>query len=234
MSTLKPKELARCDGKKGRPSHVAVDGEVYDVSASPLWERGNHFGQHWAGGDLTEALSLAPHGKEVFERIERVGVLSSVPAAREAVPRRIPPAWAAKLISLHCHPITVHFPQAFLGFAPLFLVLFYATGVMSFERTAYHLLCIGFITAFPAAATGFLHWWYKYGGRSRPVFKLKIVLSLLLLPVVAFVFAFHTSIGTLAPARISWAALLLYFVMIPLVVALGRAGGLIVFGGKGQ
>jgi hypothetical protein len=51
---------------------------------------------------------------------------------------------------------------------------------------------------------------------------------------VSLAFAFHTSSGVLAPARISWATLLLYFVMIPLVVALGRAGGLIVFGGKGQ
>jgi len=234
ISTFTLEKLEKYNGQGGKLSYVAVNGEVYEVSASPMWGNGLHAGLHRAGCDLTGALFVAPHGKRVFERFKKVGVLVSAPDAKESTPRRVPPAWASKLISIHSHPIAAHFPQAFFVFAPLFLMLFYATGARSFERTGYHLLCAGFIMAFPATITGFLHWWYKYGGKSRPVFKLKIVLSLLLLPAAGLVFAFHTACGVLAPDSINWAALLLYFIMVPLVMMLGRAGGQIVFGGKGR
>jgi predicted heme/steroid binding protein/uncharacterized membrane protein len=234
MSNFDLKALEKHNGREGKPSHVAVNGEVYDVSASPMWEDGDHMGQHRAGCDLTEALFSAPHGKEVFEHFQKVGVLAPAEAVADGAPRRIPPPWASMLLSIHSHPIASHFPQAFFVFAPLFLVLFYATGARSFERTAYHLLYSSFLMAFPATATGFIHWWYKYGGRSRPVFKLKIVLSALLLPASGFVLAFHTARGALAPDSIQWALLFLYLLMIPLVVWLGRAGGLIVFNAKGR
>jgi predicted heme/steroid binding protein/uncharacterized membrane protein len=232
MSALTREELEKHNGKGGSKSFVAVNGEVYDVSASPMWEDGDHVGQHRAGCDLTEALFSAPHGKEVFEHFTKAGILA--PSVVEEMPRKIPPAWASMLLSIHSHPITSHFPQAFFVFAPLFLALFYATRVGSFERTAYHLLCAGFLMSFPSAATGFLHWRYKYGGRSRPVFKLKIILSALLLPASGLVLAFHTMSGALAPDSINWPVLSFYFVMIPLVVSLGRAGGLIVFSGRGR
>ena len=35
------------------------------------------------------------------------------------------PKRALKLLKLHLHPITVHFPQALFTFAPIFLILFY-------------------------------------------------------------------------------------------------------------
>jgi predicted heme/steroid binding protein/uncharacterized membrane protein len=233
MSNFDLKELQKYDGREGKPSYVAVNGEVYDVSSSPMWEDGDHMGQHQAGSDLTEALFSAPHGKEVFESFKKVGVLVSAPPEEET-PRRVPPAWASLLLAIHSHPITSHFPQAFFVFAPLFLALFYATGERSFERTAYHLLCAGFLMAFPATATGFVHWWYKYGGRPRAVFRLKMVLSALLLPASGLVFAFHTASGALLPDSVHWALLFLYFLMIPLVVSLGRAGGLIVFNARGR
>jgi len=234
MSIFTREELEKHNGREGNRSYVAVNGEVYDVSASPMWEDGDHMGQHRAGMDLTEALFSAPHGKEVFEQFQKVGTLAPREAVPDDAPRRIPPPWVSMLLSIHSHPIMSHFPQAFFVFAPLFLVLFYATGVRSFERTAYHLLCCGFLMAFPSAATGFIHWWYKYAGRSRPVFKLKIVLSAVLLPASGLVFAFHTASRTLPPDSINWALLLLYVLMIPLVLWLGRAGGLIVFNAKGR
>jgi len=231
---LTPEELTKRNGREGRESYVAVNGEVYDVSASPMWEDGDHVGQHQAGCDLTEALFSAPHGKEVFKSFQKVGALTRAEAIKDVTPRRIPPHWASMLLSIHSHPISSHFPQAFFVFAPLFLVLFYATGERSFERTAYHLLGAGFLMAFPATATGFVHWWYKYGGRSKPVFKLKIVLSALLLPASGLVFAFHAVSGSLPPASVHWPLLFLYSAMIPLVVSLGRAGGLIVFNARGR
>jgi len=119
ISTFTLEKLEKYNGQGGKLSYVAVNGEVYEVSASPMWGNGLHAGLHRAGCDLTGALLVAPHGKGVFERFKKVGVLVSAPDATESTPRRVPPAWASKLISIHSHPIAAHFPQAFFVFAPI-------------------------------------------------------------------------------------------------------------------
>ncbi|NLK26117.1 MAG: cytochrome B5 [Euryarchaeota archaeon] len=68
-------ELAVYNGQDGRPSYVAVDGIVYDVSSSVLWFDGAHQGEHTAGDDLTEELEYAPHEKDVLANYPVVGVL---------------------------------------------------------------------------------------------------------------------------------------------------------------
>ena len=69
-------ELASNDGRDGRPAYVAVNGTIYDVSASPLWQGGDHQGSHQAGHDLTEELKGAPHVRAVVERFPVVGRLA--------------------------------------------------------------------------------------------------------------------------------------------------------------
>ncbi len=145
MEELDPKKLGECDGKESRPAYAAVDGKVYDLSSSKLWPDGDHMGVHQAGYDLSEAIGGAPHGKEVLERVKEVGVLKTAASTAQA-----PPAWALKLLKLHPHPITVHFPQAFFTFAPIFLILFYIFHNPHFERTSFYLLIAGWITAIPA------------------------------------------------------------------------------------
>jgi predicted heme/steroid binding protein len=68
-------ELASYDGRDGRPAYVAVNGTIYDVTASPRWEKGFHPPDHQAGKDLTEELSKAPHVRAVVERFPVVGTL---------------------------------------------------------------------------------------------------------------------------------------------------------------
>lgn len=70
-------ELAKHDGRDGRPAYVAVNGTIYDVSASPLWQGGDHQGSHQAGHDLTEELKSAPHVRAVVERFPVVGRLEA-------------------------------------------------------------------------------------------------------------------------------------------------------------
>jgi predicted heme/steroid binding protein len=72
MTTI---ELAKHDGRDGRPAYVAVNGTIYDVTASPLWSGGDHQGSHHAGHDLTEELKSAPHVRAVVERFPVVGRL---------------------------------------------------------------------------------------------------------------------------------------------------------------
>jgi predicted heme/steroid binding protein len=77
-------ELAQHDGRDGRPAYVAVNGTIYDVTASPLWQGGNHQGSHQAGQDLTEELKSAPHVRAVVERFPVVGRLEE-PAPQKVV-----------------------------------------------------------------------------------------------------------------------------------------------------
>jgi predicted heme/steroid binding protein len=81
-------ELASNDGRAGRAAYVAVNGRVYDVSASPRWQEGAHEAVHQAGQDLTEALKAAPHVRTVIERFPQVGKLEK--SAATQVRKKIP------------------------------------------------------------------------------------------------------------------------------------------------
>jgi predicted heme/steroid binding protein len=68
-------ELAKHDGRDGRPAYVAVNGIIYNVTASRRWQNGLHPPDHQAGQDLTEELATAPHVRAVVERFPVVGTL---------------------------------------------------------------------------------------------------------------------------------------------------------------
>ncbi|GAB4561556.1 MAG: hypothetical protein Tsb0017_19220 [Geothermobacteraceae bacterium] len=82
-------QLARCDGKEGRPACFAFQGRIFDASASPLWRGGEHMKRHPAGTDLTDALSQAPHGDDRVLRLPQVGRLLPTPPASATSPRRL-------------------------------------------------------------------------------------------------------------------------------------------------
>ena len=75
LGDMTPEQLARCDGREGRPACVAFEGKIYDASDSALWKGGQHMKRHQAGGDLTAALGQAPHGPEQLEHLPEVGAL---------------------------------------------------------------------------------------------------------------------------------------------------------------
>ena len=68
-------ELANYDGKNGHRAYIAVNGTIYDVTASSRWENGLHPPDHQAGQDLTEELAKAPHVRAVVERFPVIGKL---------------------------------------------------------------------------------------------------------------------------------------------------------------
>ena len=68
-------ELAGYDGRDGRAAYIAVNGTIYDVTASPHWIDGRHPPDHRAGLDLTAELAQAPHVRTVVERFPVVGTL---------------------------------------------------------------------------------------------------------------------------------------------------------------
>lgn len=75
MREFTSEELAHYCGREGALAYVAYQGQVYDVSASFLWQGGRHQAMHEAGTDLTASLDGAPHGIDLLERFPVVGVL---------------------------------------------------------------------------------------------------------------------------------------------------------------
>ena len=74
LPTFTLDELSEYDGKNGNKAYVAYEGIVYEVTDVPQWKEGEHFG-NVAGTDVTEAISKAPHGNSIFEKLEMVGKL---------------------------------------------------------------------------------------------------------------------------------------------------------------
>jgi predicted heme/steroid binding protein len=74
MKTYTRAQLALRNGYERPEIWVCYQGTIYDVTASPLWRNGKHY-EHWAGQDLTEWISKAPHTAKVFEKFSSVGIL---------------------------------------------------------------------------------------------------------------------------------------------------------------
>ena len=68
-------ELSQCTGRGGKPGLVAVDGLVYDVSESPAFAAGTHFGLR-CGRDLTQEYMQCHMGSDKLEKMKLVGKLA--------------------------------------------------------------------------------------------------------------------------------------------------------------
>ena len=75
MEKFTLEELAKYDGREGRPAYVGYKGKVYDVSENWLWEDGDHQGLHEAGKDLSVDMEDAPHDEDNILEMPLVGEL---------------------------------------------------------------------------------------------------------------------------------------------------------------
>ena len=188
-------ELTKYNGEDGQPVYIAYDGKVYDVSESNLWKTGNHMRRHQSGADLTADLEAAPHGLEVFEGYPQVGVLKPekdpmdehIPDFLLAVFDKIP------MLRRHPHPMTVHFPIAFMMLFPMFNLLYLATGNQSFETTAFHVLVAGLVATPVAMLTGPYNWWLNYAAKWTKVIAIKFFGSIGLFALILIVFVWRIS-----------------------------------------
>jgi predicted heme/steroid binding protein len=71
-------ELAKADGKSGHDCLVAVDGTVYRIEGFSQWSNGQHTssrGEAYCGADMSEVITKSPHGKQVLDKLIKVGPL---------------------------------------------------------------------------------------------------------------------------------------------------------------
>lgn len=180
---LSLEELLQNNGKQGKPSWVAIKGEVYDLSGSRLWKDGEHMKRHQAGQDLSSEILAAPHGLEVLQRevVKKVGVLvgeapgGEIPSLLENLFQRFP------ILRRHPHPMMVHFPMAYLvGAALLLLVQIVLPSWVVLEKAAFVMLVMATLFTPPAIITGLITWWVNYGARPMHAVKRKLQLAVAL------------------------------------------------------
>ena len=226
-------ELATFNGENGQPVYIAHDDKVYDVSESKLWKTGNHMRRHQAGTDLTEDIGGAPHGIEVFEKFPQVGILKPekdpmdehIPDLLLAVFRKIP------MLRRHPHPMTVHFPIAFMMLFPVLNILYLVTGNESFEISSFHVLVAGLVFTPVALITGPYNWWINYAGKWSKIIAVKIFGSLILITLILVIFMWKILVPDImlqpSGARIFY--IILSLTLVPIVTVLGWFGAKMTF-----
>ncbi len=70
------KDLETFDGQEGHPLYIVFKGQIYDLSNSKLWIKGEHMGVHTRTENLAETIKAAPHGENMLERFPVIGRLS--------------------------------------------------------------------------------------------------------------------------------------------------------------
>ena len=234
MKKFSLEEIENSDGKNGAPAIVVVKEKVYDVSASPKWKGGLHMRRHQAGKDLTVDIGSAPHGIEVLERVQMVGVYQTSRRVDISGNRAKVEAFLEKhpFFRRHPHPAIVHFPLALLMLASFLEILAIWTSSGRTEWAAYLVLTIGFASLPVAIATGYFTWWINYEAKENPIVKQKRRLAWLTLALVGLALVTRTFL--LADLlNISDPRLLIYLVFVlsqsAFVAKIGFLGGKLTF-----
>jgi predicted heme/steroid binding protein/uncharacterized membrane protein len=217
------RELKEFDGKSGKPAYVAFKGKVYDVSGSPLWADGKHRGRHFAGTDLTEEITNAPHAEEVLVKFPVVGELREERPSVRALANRIE--------EFHPHPMLVHFAIAFSIAIPILAIIYISTDRPSFEAASYYLLVGDFVTAAISGFSGVFSWSVTYERRMTRVFIRKAIFTVSLAVVVTTCLIWRIvdpSVLT-SETAFSYVYLALLVILVPIVGMLGHYGGKIVY-----
>ena len=192
MKEFDADELAGFKGENGNLTYIAYDGKVYDVSESKLWRKGQHMNRHRSGGDLTSDMQAAPHESNVLERYPLVGILKKVAVEEPAIPQPI--AWLINrfpFLRRHPHPMTVHFPIAFVFATTIFNLIYLVTGVKSFEITALHCLAGAILFTIVGITTGIYTWWLNYMAKPLKAVKIKLPLTILMFIIEVIIFTWR-------------------------------------------
>jgi uncharacterized membrane protein len=131
----------------------------------------------------------------------------------------------SKILSLHLHPIILHFPQAAIVFA-LFLLLLalFTSGTLHDNvliAAQFNLLILP-ISVLGGFLTGLIDGKYRFKSVTTPILKQKIILSIfyLVLSIVAVIIAFAVTMTT----TVTFVLILILLVTTVIAIVLGRIG----------
>ncbi len=135
------------------------------------------------------------------------------------------------MIKYHWHGPSVHFHSALFPIAAVLLLLYLLTGEGSLEKASFYVLGFAVILLIGSILTGFFDWRTKYNSARTKVFRGKIRLSLLLLPLgLALVTWRAASPQLLHGGGVSQGLYTAGVVFsLPMVVRIGYLGGKLIF-----
>jgi len=127
--------------------------------------------------------------------------------------------------------MTVHFPIVFMTAATVFTLLYLATGLETFETTAFHCLGGGVLFTLVAVLTGLYTWWLNYYAKPVRAVNIKLKISPILLGVsgVAFIWRFLSPNVLTNLEGSGYIYLLLIISLFPLVSVIGWFGAQLTF-----
>ena len=141
------------------------------------------------------------------------------------------PAWRRLFPQVFLHPILVHFPNALVSVALLFLLLSWVFELRCFEPAAFYLLVVVLLSAPIAAAAGYYDWKTRFNGELTLIFKIKLGCSLLLIALLFILVVWRLIDDTIF---IFSSTKLIFMLLVSgaliLVSVLGHYGGIITFG----
>jgi predicted heme/steroid binding protein/uncharacterized membrane protein len=205
---------------------IVHQGKVYDVSQSAKWQGGSHMKRHRAGEDLTQAMTVAPHGEEVLEKFPIVADLAEKSAAND-----YPKGLLGWVLNMHPHPVSVHFPIALIMTSALLTVIGWLYKSDFFITAGFTNLVIGTLATPAAFATGFLSFHFNYQHTWTKTFRMKQILSIFFFIVSLTAILIHSAApGTIeSPGFWQKAYFALILCLPPIVGATGYLGGTITF-----
>ncbi len=134
------------------------------------------------------------------------------------------------------HPFMVHFTIVFMLSATCFALLYLATGVDSFETTAYHCLGAGILSMPLSILTGICTQRLNYVDEPEEMFAVEIRLSVVLLIISLAAFVWRTVdpevLRKFSPASLGY--LILLCALTPLVAIISFFGGILTFPLEGR
>jgi uncharacterized membrane protein len=151
--------------------------------------------------------------------------LAALPKSLERLLKKYP------FLRRHPHPFAVHFPIVFLFSAAFFNLVYLATGVVSFETSAFHFLGAGVLSLPPAMLTGELSRRLNYPREPLRAFRMEIFYSRILLALSLIAFLWR-GLDPQILRNFTWLSLcyLLIILALPvLVTIISFFGGLLTF-----